>query len=166
MFAWQWTAIGQTGRNGPTVRRRVARECRHGQGPVIVLSLIMEVSCAMDRKEKQCHALHASTAQVLKTNHVIIWLSVVSISSVELFLLLAPPLGINSLLHSACYLRTTCILSASFLRHFSLTVAGLRAPLSRFLEGALYKYPPFFRYFHIQQKWNAIGCRRFLHDRR
>jgi len=25
--------------------------------------------------------------------------------------------------------------------HFSLTVAGLRAPLSRFLEGALYKYP-------------------------
>jgi len=26
-------------------------------------------------------------------------------------------------------------------RDFSLTVAGLRAPLSRFLEGALYKYP-------------------------
>src|SRR6218665_1457320 len=25
--------------------------------------------------------------------------------------------------------------------HLSLTVAGLRAPLSRFLEGALYKYP-------------------------
>ena len=25
--------------------------------------------------------------------------------------------------------------------HFFLTVAGLRAPLSRFLEGALYKYP-------------------------
>src|SRR6218665_1585748 len=44
-------------------------------------------------------------------------------------------------LHSACYLRTTCPLSASFLRHFSLTVAGLRAPLSRFLEGVLYKYP-------------------------
>src|SRR6218665_1261520 len=60
-------------------------------------------------------------------------------------LLLAPPLGINSLLHSACYLRTTCLLSASVLRYFSLTVslhvAGLRAPLSRFLEGALYKYP-------------------------
>src|SRR6218665_3229586 len=63
------------------------------------------------------------------------------LSSVELSLLLAPPLGMNSLLHSACYLTTTCLLSASFLRHFSLTVAGLRAPLSRFLEGALYKYP-------------------------
>src|SRR6218665_1027144 len=63
------------------------------------------------------------------------------LSSVELSLLLAPPLGMNSLLHSACYLRTTRLLSASFLRHFSLTVAGLRAPLSRFLEGALYKYP-------------------------
>src|SRR6218665_1828691 len=47
----------------------------------------------------------------------------------------------NSLLHSACYLRTTCLLSASFLRHLFLTVAGLRAPLSRFLEGVLYKYP-------------------------
>ena len=35
----------------------------------------------------------------------------------------------------------TCLLSASYLRHFSLTVAGLIAPLSRFLEGALYKYP-------------------------
>src|SRR6218665_260672 len=46
----------------------------------------------------------------------------------------------NSLLHSACYLRTICLLSASFLRHFSFTVAGLRAPLSRFLEGALYIY--------------------------
>ena len=64
-----------------------------------------------------------------------------SLSSVGLSLLLAPPLGMNSLLHSACYLRTACPLSASFLRHFSLTVAGLRAPLSRFLEGALYKYP-------------------------
>ena len=63
------------------------------------------------------------------------------LNSVELSLLLAPPLGMNSLLHSACYLRTTCLLSASFLRHFSLTVAGLRAPLSRFLEGVLYKYP-------------------------
>jgi len=37
--------------------------------------------------------------------------------------------------------KTTCLLSASYLRHFSLTVAGLRALLSRFLEGALYKYP-------------------------
>src|SRR6218665_1395692 len=37
--------------------------------------------------------------------------------------------------------RTMCLPSASFLRHFSLAVAGLRAPLSRFLEGALYKYP-------------------------
>ena len=27
------------------------------------------------------------------------------------------------------------------LKTFSLTVAGLRAPLSRFLEGTLYKYP-------------------------
>src|SRR6218665_963505 len=63
------------------------------------------------------------------------------ISSIEPSLLLAPPLGTNSLLHSACYLRTMCLLSASFLRHFSLTVAGLRAPLSRFLEGVLYKYP-------------------------
>src|SRR6218665_2333359 len=45
------------------------------------------------------------------------------------------------LIHSTCYLRTTCLLYARFLRHFSLTVAGLRAPLSRFLEGALYKYP-------------------------
>src|SRR6218665_2217078 len=44
---------------------------------------------------------------------------------------------LDTLLHSTCYLRTTCLLSASFLRHFSLTVAGLRAPLSRFLEGAL-----------------------------
>src|SRR6218665_1528899 len=43
------------------------------------------------------------------------------LSSVELSLLLAPPLGMNSLLHSACYLRTTCLFSASFLRHFSLT---------------------------------------------
>src|SRR6218665_2635118 len=51
------------------------------------------------------------------------------------------PSGMISLLHSACYLRTTCLLSASFLRHFSLTVAGLRTPLNRFLEGALYKYP-------------------------
>ena len=33
------------------------------------------------------------------------------------------------------------LLSASFLRHVSLTIAGLRAPLSRFLEGVLYKYP-------------------------
>src|SRR6218665_1002892 len=63
------------------------------------------------------------------------------LKSVQLSLLLALPLGMNSPLHSACYLRTTCLLSASFLRHFSLTVAGLRAPLSRFLEGALYKYP-------------------------
>ena len=63
------------------------------------------------------------------------------LSSVELSLLLAPSLLMNYLLHSACYLRTTCFLSASFLRHFSLTVAELRAPLSRFLEGALYKYP-------------------------
>jgi len=30
---------------------------------------------------------------------------------------------------------------ASFLRHSSLAVAGLREPLSRFLEGVLYKYP-------------------------
>src|SRR6218665_653631 len=37
--------------------------------------------------------------------------------------------------------QNKCLLSASFLRHFSLTVAGLRAPLSRFLEGALYKFP-------------------------
>src|SRR6218665_2717764 len=58
-----------------------------------------------------------------------------ALNSVELSLLLAPPLGMNSLLHSACYLRATCLLSASFLRHFSMTVAGLRAPLSRFLEG-------------------------------
>src|SRR6218665_1912954 len=63
------------------------------------------------------------------------------LSSVELSLLLAPPLGMNSLLHSACYLRTICLLAASFLRNFSLAVAGLRAPLSRFLEEALYKYP-------------------------
>ena len=63
------------------------------------------------------------------------------LNSVELSLLLAPPLGVNSLLCCACYLRTMCLLSASFLRHFSLAVAGLRAPLSRFLEGALYKYP-------------------------
>ena len=28
----------------------------------------------------------------------------------------------------------------SYLRQFSLVVAGLRAPLSRFLEGAPYKY--------------------------
>src|SRR6218665_3294725 len=42
------------------------------------------------------------------------------LSSVELSMLLVPPLGMNSLLHSACYLRTTCLLSASFLRHFSL----------------------------------------------
>src|SRR6218665_88434 len=64
-----------------------------------------------------------------------------SLSSIEPSLLLAPPLVMYSLLHSACYLRTTCLPSASFLRHFSLTVAGLRAPLSRFLEGPLYKYP-------------------------
>src|SRR6218665_1621725 len=60
------------------------------------------------------------------------------LSSVELSLLLAPTLGMNSLLHSACYLRTACLPSASFLRHFSLAVARLRAPLSRFLEGSLY----------------------------
>src|SRR6218665_377993 len=36
---------------------------------------------------------------------------------------------------------TMCLLSASFVGHFSLTVAGLRAPLNRFLEGALYEYP-------------------------
>src|SRR6218665_211439 len=47
---------------------------------------------------------------------------------------IALPLGTNSLLHSACYLRTTCLLSASFLRHFSLTAAGLRAPLSKYPE--------------------------------
>jgi len=40
-----------------------------------------------------------------------------------------------------CCPGTTCLLSASFLRHLSLAVAGLSAPLSRFLEGALYKYP-------------------------
>ena len=59
--------------------------------------------------------------------------------SVELSLLLAPPLGMNSLLRCACCPGTMCVLSASF-RHFSLAVAGLRAPLSRFIEGALYKY--------------------------
>ena len=48
---------------------------------------------------------------------------------------------IYSLLHCACCPGTTCFLSASFLRHFSLAIAGLRAPLSRFLEGALHKYP-------------------------
>jgi len=54
----------------------------------------------------------------------------------------APPLGINNLLRCACCPGTICLLSASFLiTHFSLAVAGLRAPLSRFLEGALYKYP-------------------------
>ena len=42
---------------------------------------------------------------------------------------------------AACCLGVTCLLSARFLRHFFLTVAGLRATLSRFLEGALYKYP-------------------------
>src|SRR6218665_3089761 len=57
------------------------------------------------------------------------------LNSVELSLVFDPPLGINSLLHCACCLGTTCLLSASFSRHFSLTVAGLRAPLSRFLEG-------------------------------
>ena len=35
---------------------------------------------------------------------------------------------------------TTCLLSASFFKT-SLAVAGLVAPLSRFLKGALYKYP-------------------------
>jgi len=35
---------------------------------------------------------------------------------------------------------STCLLSASFLRDFSLAVGGLRAPLSGFLEGVLYKY--------------------------
>jgi len=40
-------------------------------------------------------------------------------------------------------LSPMCLLSATFLRHFSLAVARLRVPLSRptFLEGALYKYP-------------------------
>src|SRR6218665_107869 len=47
----------------------------------------------------------------------------------------------NSLLPSACGPGTMCLLSASFLRHFSLAVAGLRALLSRFLERALYKNP-------------------------
>src|SRR6218665_3178603 len=47
----------------------------------------------------------------------------------------------NSLLCCACCPGTMCLPSASFLTHFSLDVAGLRAPLSRFLEGALYKYP-------------------------
>ena len=42
---------------------------------------------------------------------------------------------------SVIRLKTMGLLSASFLRHFSLAVAGLKAPLSRFLEGALYKYP-------------------------
>src|SRR6218665_143502 len=37
------------------------------------------------------------------------------LNSVELSLLLAPPLGMNSLLHSACCPGTTCPLSASFL---------------------------------------------------
>src|SRR6218665_898521 len=37
---------------------------------------------------------------------------------------------------------TMCLISAkSFLSHFSMVVAVLRAPLSRFLEGAQYKYP-------------------------
>src|SRR6218665_3365884 len=40
------------------------------------------------------------------------------LSSVEISLLLAPPLGMNSLLHSACYLRITCLLSAIFLKTF------------------------------------------------
>ena len=47
------------------------------------------------------------------------------------FLLLAPSLGMNSLLHCACCPGTTCLLSVSFLKHFSLAVAGLRA---RFLK--------------------------------
>ena len=37
--------------------------------------------------------------------------------------------------------QTLCKDRRATLRHFSLTVAGLRVPLSRFLEGALYKYP-------------------------
>src|SRR6218665_2648406 len=63
------------------------------------------------------------------------------LNSVELSLFLAPPLGINFLLHCACCLGTMCLLFASYLRHFSLAVAGLIAPLSRFFEGALYRYP-------------------------
>ena len=45
----------------------------------------------------------------------------------------------NTEIRCACHSRAICLLSASFLRHFSLAIAGL-APLSRFLEGALYEY--------------------------
>src|SRR6218665_1201178 len=44
------------------------------------------------------------------------------LSSVELSLLLAPPLGMNSLLHSISYLRTTCLLSASFLTLYRIAM--------------------------------------------
>ena len=52
-------------------------------------------------------------------------------------------IGMNSLLRCACCHGTMFLPSASFLRHFSLAVSELRAPLSlsRFLEQALYKYP-------------------------
>ena len=44
------------------------------------------------------------------------------------------------LLGCACWPRTMCLLSASFFSYFHLAVAGLRAPLNRFLKEALYKY--------------------------
>jgi len=68
---------------------------------------------------------------LLKTFHL---------NSTKLSLWLAPSLGMNSLLCCACGAGIMCLLSTNFLRHFSLVIAGLRAPLSRFLEGALYKY--------------------------
>ena len=63
------------------------------------------------------------------------------LNCVELSLRLTPSLGKNSLLRCACCLTTMCLPSGSYLRHFSLALTGLRAPLSRFLEGELYKYP-------------------------
>ena len=53
---------------------------------------------------------------------------------------------------------TGSMFESDYLRHFSLTVAGLRAPLSRFLEGALYKYP---EWMNEWMKRNRIICLEF-----
>ena len=63
------------------------------------------------------------------------------LNSVELSLLLAPPLGMNSLLHVRCCPWNNASSFYKLLRHFSLAEDRLRAPLSRFLGGTINKCP-------------------------
>src|SRR6218665_1150367 len=62
------------------------------------------------------------------------------LGSVAHFPLLAPPPGMGSPWRSTLCRRIMKLHSASYLRLICFAVAGLGAPLSRFLKGATYKF--------------------------